>query len=293
MAPNILRSQLPVFLPGLGHVNCYFLEDERGVAHRRPGPARPAVLAGARRPAQAGRLQAARRPHRRRHPLAPRPLRRRRAVPRHLRRRRPHAPHLPHLVRPRVGGGRGPGLGGRRPAPRADALGREPCRGGRTRPSARRSRRRDALHDDDAAGAPVHAHALADAPRRRRRGGDARRARVGLAAHAGPHRRPPLPVRPRRGRRAVRRPRAPEHHPAHLRARRDLRRLRGRPAHRVLPVAREGRRARGRAAGAARARPPVRGPGRARRRRSGSTTRSGCRRCARPRASSARPRSRS
>jgi glyoxylase-like metal-dependent hydrolase (beta-lactamase superfamily II) len=37
VAPNILRSQLPVFLPGLGHVNCYFLQDERGVAIVDPG----------------------------------------------------------------------------------------------------------------------------------------------------------------------------------------------------------------------------------------------------------------
>ncbi len=37
MAPGILRSQLPISLPGLGHVNCYFLEDERGVAIVDPG----------------------------------------------------------------------------------------------------------------------------------------------------------------------------------------------------------------------------------------------------------------
>ena len=37
MAPGILRSQLPITLPGLGHVNCYFLEDERGVAIVDPG----------------------------------------------------------------------------------------------------------------------------------------------------------------------------------------------------------------------------------------------------------------
>ena len=29
LAPGVLRSQLPVELPGLGHVNCYILEDER------------------------------------------------------------------------------------------------------------------------------------------------------------------------------------------------------------------------------------------------------------------------
>ncbi|HJR25737.1 MAG TPA: MBL fold metallo-hydrolase [Acidimicrobiales bacterium] len=37
VAPNILRSQLPVFLPGLGHVNCYLLQDDRGVALVDPG----------------------------------------------------------------------------------------------------------------------------------------------------------------------------------------------------------------------------------------------------------------
>jgi glyoxylase-like metal-dependent hydrolase (beta-lactamase superfamily II) len=37
VAPGILRSQLPIMLPGLGHVNCYFLEDERGVAIVDPG----------------------------------------------------------------------------------------------------------------------------------------------------------------------------------------------------------------------------------------------------------------
>src|SRR5690606_8087393 len=37
LAPGVLRSQLPVQLPGLGHVNCYLLEDERGVALVDPG----------------------------------------------------------------------------------------------------------------------------------------------------------------------------------------------------------------------------------------------------------------
>jgi glyoxylase-like metal-dependent hydrolase (beta-lactamase superfamily II) len=37
LAPNVLRSQLPIFLPGLGHVNCYLLQDERGVAVVDPG----------------------------------------------------------------------------------------------------------------------------------------------------------------------------------------------------------------------------------------------------------------
>ncbi len=42
VAPNILRSQLPISLPGLGHVNCYFLQDERGVAIVDPGLPGPA-----------------------------------------------------------------------------------------------------------------------------------------------------------------------------------------------------------------------------------------------------------
>ena len=42
MSPGILRSQLPISLPGLGHVNCYFLEGERGVAVIDPGMPGPA-----------------------------------------------------------------------------------------------------------------------------------------------------------------------------------------------------------------------------------------------------------
>ena len=37
VAPGILRLQLPIRLPGLGHVNCYALEDSRGVALVDPG----------------------------------------------------------------------------------------------------------------------------------------------------------------------------------------------------------------------------------------------------------------
>ena len=37
VAPGVLRSQLPIELPGLGHVNCYILEDERGIAVVDPG----------------------------------------------------------------------------------------------------------------------------------------------------------------------------------------------------------------------------------------------------------------
>lgn len=37
LAPGVLRSQLPVQLPGLGHVNCYMLQDSDGVALVDPG----------------------------------------------------------------------------------------------------------------------------------------------------------------------------------------------------------------------------------------------------------------
>jgi glyoxylase-like metal-dependent hydrolase (beta-lactamase superfamily II) len=37
VAPGILRLQLPIQMPGLGHVNCYALEDERGVTIVDPG----------------------------------------------------------------------------------------------------------------------------------------------------------------------------------------------------------------------------------------------------------------
>lgn len=37
LAPGVLRSQLPIDMPGLGHVNMYILEDERGVAVVDPG----------------------------------------------------------------------------------------------------------------------------------------------------------------------------------------------------------------------------------------------------------------
>lgn len=37
VAPGILRMQLPLRMPGLGHVNCYALEDEKGFALVDPG----------------------------------------------------------------------------------------------------------------------------------------------------------------------------------------------------------------------------------------------------------------
>lgn len=44
VAPGILRCQLPIDMPGLGHVNCYVLEDERGVAIVDPGLPGPGTL---------------------------------------------------------------------------------------------------------------------------------------------------------------------------------------------------------------------------------------------------------
>jgi glyoxylase-like metal-dependent hydrolase (beta-lactamase superfamily II) len=37
IAPGVLRAQLPISIPGLGHVNMYILEDERGVTLVDPG----------------------------------------------------------------------------------------------------------------------------------------------------------------------------------------------------------------------------------------------------------------
>ena len=45
IAPGVLRSQLPVDLPGIGHVNCYLLGDERGVAVVDPGLPGPGSFA--------------------------------------------------------------------------------------------------------------------------------------------------------------------------------------------------------------------------------------------------------
>ena len=37
VAPGVIRTQLPIRMPGLGHVNCYLLEDSQGVALIDPG----------------------------------------------------------------------------------------------------------------------------------------------------------------------------------------------------------------------------------------------------------------
>src|SRR5680860_1101730 len=42
VAPGILRMQLPIWMPGLGHVNMYVLQDDRGIAVVDPGLPGPA-----------------------------------------------------------------------------------------------------------------------------------------------------------------------------------------------------------------------------------------------------------
>ena len=37
VAPNVLRTQLPANITGLGHVNMYVMEDDRGVTVVDPG----------------------------------------------------------------------------------------------------------------------------------------------------------------------------------------------------------------------------------------------------------------
>jgi glyoxylase-like metal-dependent hydrolase (beta-lactamase superfamily II) len=55
VAPGILRCQLPIDMPGLGHVNCYVLEDERGAAIVDPGlPGRRTFTALTKRLGSAG-----------------------------------------------------------------------------------------------------------------------------------------------------------------------------------------------------------------------------------------------
>ncbi|HSL56870.1 MAG TPA: MBL fold metallo-hydrolase [Acidimicrobiales bacterium] len=55
VAPGVLRLQLPISLPGLGHVNCYALPDRRGVTLVDPGlPGRATSRALATRLAQIG-----------------------------------------------------------------------------------------------------------------------------------------------------------------------------------------------------------------------------------------------
>ncbi len=42
-APNVVRMELPIRMPGLGHVNCYALLDKDGAAIVDPGLPGPAT----------------------------------------------------------------------------------------------------------------------------------------------------------------------------------------------------------------------------------------------------------
>ena len=42
VAPGVIRMQLPIWMPGLGHVNMYGLIDDRGLAVVDPGLPGPA-----------------------------------------------------------------------------------------------------------------------------------------------------------------------------------------------------------------------------------------------------------
>ena len=75
-------------------------------------------------------------------------------------------------------------------------------------------------------------HAQAERPLGRRRGHRVRQAGVGRRAHARPHARSPVPLRPRRRRAALGRSRAADDHAAHLRHRRRSRPARARSSHR-------------------------------------------------------------
>jgi len=55
VAPGVVRMQLPMNMPGLGHVNCYAIEDSKGVALIDPGvPSAPSWRALNKRLAEAG-----------------------------------------------------------------------------------------------------------------------------------------------------------------------------------------------------------------------------------------------
>ena len=102
VGPNVLRMQLPMSqFTGLGHVNAYALLDSRGAAIIDPGlPGPPTwnAIQDRLKKADVGRTQ---HPHGDRHPLASRPLRRRRQAGQGGRRRTRHPLGVPHVVEER------------------------------------------------------------------------------------------------------------------------------------------------------------------------------------------------
>ena len=211
--------------PGLGHVNCYVLEDERGVAVVDPGLPGPESWKALRRPARAApgsKLEATCTPS-----SSPTPTPTTSVAPGRL----PGQPgadvvthrSVPHLVRP----GRRSSVEDGRPQPhdaarsrRAHAVDGRPTPWGGSAPAPAAA---DAAQATSVAPAMSGGSTTPEPTRARRRRRDRSRSagRDWVALHTpGPHRRPPLPVRPRRGHAALRRPRAAHDHAAHLRARR-------------------------------------------------------------------------
>ena len=215
-APGILRLQLPIQMPGLGHVNCYALEDERGWTVVDPGHAGPEVLQG-----DGGAVR------RRRLPAC-----------------RTSTPSSSPTATSTTSAG--PAGSARRPAPTSSRRGRS-ARGGTpttsttsTRGKVSTSTAASPWDRRDPVGRPAPAPAAEGAAHATRvlrplikrvfatpspsvRLDDAEVIRFGrrewVAVHTpGPHARPPLPLRPRRRRAAVGRPRAADDHPAHQRA---------------------------------------------------------------------------
>ena len=167
-------------MPGLGHVNCYALEDRRGLALVDPGlPGPESWSALTARLADAGPLATG--AHRGRHAQPPGPLRRGWAAPRRDGRRDRRAPQLLDLV--------GPGRPGRRrprgPGGRAASVPTDPVGWSRVRRSMAAQGGDDGLREAARGRRDPDAHQAPGRRRRHRAGG----ARVGGPPHTrGTHR---------------------------------------------------------------------------------------------------------
>ena len=295
VAPNVLRMQLPIRMPGLGHVNCYAILDARGAAIVDPGLPGPGTwraiqdrlrqaglevrhvhtvivthshpdhFGGAARFAkESGATVVAHRSFSFGPPVAARAL--------------PEV-SVEDLAAPRAADE--PGADETRRAGSADPA--QDAAGEASQPLARRPHalgRRAApaaaAHEAQVARAALDRqldHSGDHAPGRARRRARARRPRVVRRAHARSHVRSLLPPRPRARNVSRRRSRAADDHAAHLRHL-EL----ARSALLVLLLARPGRRDRGRAPGAAGPRASLLRSARAHARRSSATTTSGSRR---------------
>ena len=74
-APGILRLQLPIRMPGLGHVNCYAMEDAKGWTVVDPGMPGPKPFKAMESRFAAVLTRPLRLPNRRRPPIRPSPAR--------------------------------------------------------------------------------------------------------------------------------------------------------------------------------------------------------------------------